>query len=64
MQQFYRQLPRRVKSDRLLADNLMIDGAITASGGILVARDIPRAEAWLDLAAFETCVAELAERLR
>ena len=45
-----------------LADNLMIDGAIAASGGILVIRDLPRAEAWQDLAAFETCVAELGRR--
>lgn len=46
-----------------LADNLMIDGAIAASGGTLVTRDLPRAEAWNNLAAFETCVTELARRL-
>ena len=47
-----------------LADNLMIDGAIAASGGTLVIRDLPRAEAWHNLTAFEACVAELARRLR
>ena len=40
-----------------LADNLMIDGAITASGGVLVRRDVPRARAWADLGAFEACIA-------
>ena len=45
-----------------MADNLMIDGAITASGGELVRRDLPRAAAWTDLAAFEACVALVARR--
>jgi nucleoside 2-deoxyribosyltransferase len=45
-----------------LADNLMIDGAIAASGGRLVVRDLPRAAAWRDLDAFEACLV-LAARL-
>jgi len=46
------------------ADNLMIDGAIAASGGALVARDVPREAAWRDLVAFEDCIAEVALLLR
>jgi nucleoside 2-deoxyribosyltransferase len=46
-----------------MADNLMIDGAITASGGQLVVRDLPRAAAWSDLGAFEACLAQVARRL-
>jgi nucleoside 2-deoxyribosyltransferase len=45
-----------------LADNLMIDGAIIASGGVLVAHDLPRASVWTDLAAFEACIALVARR--
>ena len=41
-------------------DNLMIDGAIHASGGALVvARVMPEAR-WSDLGAFEACIARLA----
>ncbi len=40
-----------------LADNLMIDGAIAASGGRLVTRAIPRAQVWTSLDAFEAAVA-------
>ncbi|MCC6719408.1 MAG: nucleoside 2-deoxyribosyltransferase [Acetobacteraceae bacterium] len=47
-----------------LADNLMIDGAIAASGGVLVVRGVARGDAWRDLAAFEACVAEVARRLK
>jgi nucleoside 2-deoxyribosyltransferase len=43
-----------------LADNLMIDGGIHDSGGLLVRRDVPEAERWTDLAAFEACVRALA----
>ena len=43
-----------------LADNLMIDGAIIASGGTLVTRTIPAAARWTDLAAFEACVVAVA----
>jgi len=39
-----------------LFDNLMIDGGIRASGGVLVARAAPEAARWRDLAAFESCV--------
>ena len=41
-----------------MADNLMIEGAIVASGGRLVTRDLPRSAAWSDLRAFEACLAE------
>jgi len=44
-------------------DNLMIDGAITASGGVLVAAELPAAGRWQDLALFERCVAAAAARL-
>ena len=47
-----------------MADNLMIDGAIAASGGFLVARDVPAAGRWHDLRAFEVCVAAAARLLR
>jgi nucleoside 2-deoxyribosyltransferase len=43
-----------------LADNLMIDGGIHEAGGLLVRRDVPRAERWSDLTAFEACVKALA----
>ncbi len=47
-----------------LADNLMIDGAIVASGGTLVTRAIPRDDAWTDLVAFEACIELVARALR
>jgi len=47
-----------------MADNLMIDGAIAASGGVLVVRDVPAPSRWQDLAAFEACVAAAARLLR
>jgi nucleoside 2-deoxyribosyltransferase len=40
-----------------MADNLMIDGAIHASGGRLMTREVPPAARWHDLAAFEAVVA-------
>ncbi len=43
-----------------LADNLMIDGAIAASGGTLVTRALARGAAWSDLRAFEDCIAKVA----
>jgi nucleoside 2-deoxyribosyltransferase len=43
-------------------DNLMIDGGILASGGLLATRAVPEAERWSDLGAFEECVAALAAR--
>jgi nucleoside 2-deoxyribosyltransferase len=45
-----------------LADNLMIEGAIAASGGIFVAEPCPDAERWVRLAAFERCLALLCQR--
>jgi nucleoside 2-deoxyribosyltransferase len=41
-------------------DNLMIDGAVLASGGCLEMADVPPERRWTDLAAFERCVARLA----
>lgn len=46
-----------------LADNLMIDGAIAASGGALIRHpNCPHAERWTSLDAFEMCLAELGRR--
>jgi len=45
-------------------DNLMIDGAVVASGGVLEIFEIAGAARWLDLAPFERCVARAAEVLR
>jgi nucleoside 2-deoxyribosyltransferase len=42
-----------------MADNLMIDGAILASGGALFVEDVPPQARWTDLAAFERCVEAL-----
>ena len=43
-----------------LMDNLMIDGGIHEAGGLLVRREVPEADRWTDLAAFEACVKALA----
>ncbi len=43
-----------------LIDNLMIDGAILASGGVLVARQSAPRALWQDLSAFEDCIAAVA----
>lgn len=45
-------------------DNLMIDGAVLASGGCLEVVEVPAAARWADLAAFERCVAKAAALLR
>lgn len=45
-----------------LADNLMLEGAIAASGGVLLRAAAPMA--WTDLSLFETCVAAAARRLK
>jgi nucleoside 2-deoxyribosyltransferase len=45
-----------------LADNLMLEGAIAASGGAMVR--LPAADPWHDLEPFEACLAEMARRLR
>ena len=42
-----------------LADNLMIEGAIQASGGSLTKGSCPPANRWTDLDAFEACVRTL-----
>jgi nucleoside 2-deoxyribosyltransferase len=46
-----------------LHDNLMIDGAIAASGGTLVTAAIPPAELWDDLSVFERCITAAADLL-
>ena len=46
-----------------LADNLMLDGAIHASGGALFAADPPATARWTDLAAFARCLAAVAASL-
>lgn len=43
-----------------LADNLMLEGAILASGGAMFAAEVPAASRWSDLAMFKRCVAALA----
>jgi nucleoside 2-deoxyribosyltransferase len=43
-----------------LMDNLMIDSAITASGGLFVRGEIAVSKRWADLGAFEACVRALA----
>lgn len=43
-----------------LGDNLMIDGGIAAAGGVFIRQDVPEAERWRDLTAFEACVRTLA----
>jgi nucleoside 2-deoxyribosyltransferase len=45
-------------------DNLMIDGAVMASGGVLEVMELGAAARWTDLAAFERCVARAAAVLR
>jgi nucleoside 2-deoxyribosyltransferase len=44
-----------------LAENLMLEGAIAASGGVLLRAAAPLA--WTDLSLFETCVAQAARGL-
>ena len=44
-----------------LFDNLMIEGGIAGSGGVLIAENVDR---WGDLSLFERCVAAVAGRLR
>ena len=39
-----------------MADNLMIDGGIAASGGAFVRQTVAPAELWTSLAAFEACL--------
>jgi nucleoside 2-deoxyribosyltransferase len=46
-----------------IADNLMIEGGIAASGGAFFAGDVAADQVWQDLAAFERCVAALASLL-
>ena len=44
-------------------DNLMIDGAVLASGGVLEREELPPERRWSDLAPFERCVARAAHAL-
>ena len=44
-------------------DNLMIDGAVVASGGVLEVMELGGEARWTDLAAFERCVARAAALL-
>lgn len=44
-----------------LADNLMLEGAIAAAGGVLLRAAAPLA--WTDLSLFEACVSGVARRL-
>jgi len=44
-------------------DNLMIEGGIVGSGGVLVVPDSEPADRWHDLTTFERCVAEAARAL-
>jgi nucleoside 2-deoxyribosyltransferase len=46
-----------------LFDNLMLDGAIIASGGTLIVED-KGADRWRDLSAFEKCVQQAAKHIR
>jgi nucleoside 2-deoxyribosyltransferase len=45
-----------------LFDNLMIDGAIAAGGGVLIVKEMGAAR-WQDVSVFERCVQALAARL-
>jgi nucleoside 2-deoxyribosyltransferase len=45
-------------------DNLMLDGALMASGDGLEVADVAPSRRWTDLAAFECCVAKAANALR
>ncbi len=42
-----------------LGDNLMIDGAIIASGGVFIRHACASAEIWTDLTALESCLRQL-----
>jgi len=44
-------------------DNLMIEGGIVGSGGVLVVPEKEPADRWRDLTTFETCVAVVARSL-
>jgi nucleoside 2-deoxyribosyltransferase len=43
-----------------LADNLMIEGAITSSGGAMLIEAVPAPHRWTRLSAFERCLAAVA----
>jgi nucleoside 2-deoxyribosyltransferase len=46
-----------------MADNLMIHGAIVASGGVLVAEEVPHGGRWRSLEGFARCIAAAARVL-
>jgi nucleoside 2-deoxyribosyltransferase len=43
-----------------LGDNLMVDGGIAEAAGVFIRQEVPEAERWRDLSAFEACVRTLA----
>lgn len=46
-----------------MADNLMLDGGITARGSVIVTRQVAPEQLFLDLTAFEECLSFAAEQL-
>ena len=58
----WRDAARMLVEDFGLFDNLMLDGAISASGGLLVVANLPEAR-WTDCTGFETCIRAAAELL-
>lgn len=46
-----------------MVDNLMLDGGIEARKGVIVTRDVPPDRIYLDLGAFEACLARAARDL-
>jgi len=46
-----------------MTDNLMLDGGVTARGGVIVTRQVPQDQLFLDLAAFEECLTLAAKKL-
>ena len=42
-----------------LADNLMIDGAIHASGGVFIRHECAAPDIWADLSAFDACLRQV-----
>ena len=52
-------LNARGRADKGMADNLMIEGAIIGSGGVLTIADCEAHERWTRLDAFDRCLSEL-----
>lgn len=53
------QIEDFVIAGKAMADNLMIEGAILGSGGMLAIADCAEQERWIRLDAFERCLSEL-----